>query len=95
MLTLPAIVFGLLISFLIGAFYHFMRSGGGWMLLLYLGLSALGFAAGQGVSIWRGWIILRFGMLDVGLGMIGSLIFLVIGEWLSKIEVKNENESGV
>jgi hypothetical protein len=94
-ITLPTLTIALLIALLCGALYHLVRDGGGWYFLFYCVLSMLGFAAGQGVSAWRGWIVLQFGMLDVGMGVIGSFIFLVIGEWLSKIDVKNENESGV
>jgi hypothetical protein len=93
--TIPALVFALVLALLCGALYHLIRGGSGWYLLLYFLLSTLGFAAGQGISFWRGWIVLRFGMLDIGLGMIGSVIFLVIGEWLSKIEVKDDDESSV
>jgi len=93
--TIPALVFASIISLLCGALYHFIRGGSGWYLLLYFVLSILGFAAGQGVSIWRGWNLLQFGMLDVGMGMIGSIVFLTLGEWLSKFDVKNEDESGV
>lgn len=90
--TLPTLAFALLIALLCGALYHFVRAGSGWYLLFYFILSILGFAAGQGVSIWHGWIVFPFGMLDIGMGVIGSFIFLAIGDWLSRIEVKNENE---
>ncbi len=91
MLTLPTIIFGLVVALLIGAVYHFIRGGSGWMLLLYLGLSTLGFASGQALSMWRGWSLFMFGVLDIGLGAIGSAVFLIFGEWLSHIEVKNES----
>lgn len=93
--TIPALVFASIISLLCGALYHFIRGGSGWYLLLYFLLSMLGFAAGQGVSIWRSWNLLPFGMLDIGMGVIGSVVFLILGEWLSKIEVKNDDESRV
>jgi hypothetical protein len=93
--TIPALTFALTLSLLCGALYHFIRGGSGWYLMLYFLLSALGFAAGQGLCLWRGWIMLRFGMLDVGFGILGSILFLIIGEWLSKIEVKKDDESGV
>jgi hypothetical protein len=93
--TIPAFVFAIILALLCGALYHLVRGGSGWYLLLYFGLSILGFAAGQGLSFWRGWILLRFGMLDVGFGISGSILFLVVGEWLSKIEVKDEDESKV
>jgi hypothetical protein len=71
--------------------FHILRGGSGWRLLLYLALSILGFAAGQGLSMWRGWRLLTFGALDIGVGVIGSLIFLVLGDWLSRIETSGEN----
>lgn len=89
--TLPTLTLALLFALLCGALYHLLRGGGGWYLLFYFGLSTLGFAAGQGLSIWRGWVMLRFGVLDVGLGVIGSFVFLIAGEWLSRIEMKNES----
>jgi len=89
--TLPTLVFALLVALLCGALYHFVRGGSGWYLLYYFICSMLGFAAGQGLSIWRGWFILKFGVLDIGMGVIGSLVFLVLGDWLSRIEVKNES----
>jgi len=62
-------------------------------LLLYLGLSTLGFALGQWISMWRGWNLFMFGALDIGMGVIGSVAILIFGEWLSRIEV--QKESGV
>lgn len=92
-MTLPTLSLALLISFLIGAAYHFLRGGNGWKLLLYFGMSALGFGVAQWLGRWLGWSMYRFGALEVGLGVIGSLLFLMFGEWLSRIE-PNE-KSGV
>ena len=92
-MTLPAILFALLIALLLGALFHALRGGGGWRLLLHLVLSAIGFALGQLVSIWVGYLLLKFGVLDLGSGVIGSLIVLGVGDWLSRI--KPNNESGV
>lgn len=92
-MTLPAILFGLVVSFLAGALFHTLRGGGGWRLLLHLGLGAAGFALGQAVGIWFGFILLKFGVLDIGMGVIGSLILLGVGDWLSRI--KPVDKSGV
>ncbi|MCC6259885.1 MAG: hypothetical protein IT311_03390 [Anaerolineales bacterium] len=91
MLTLPSIVLGLVCALLLGAVYHVVRGGGGWRLLLFLGVSILGFAGGQALSVWLGWRLWMAGALDLGMGSIGSLLFLAVGEWLSRIEVKNES----
>jgi len=90
-MTIPTLLLALLIAILFGALYHFVRGGGGWRLLLYFGVSILGFAAGQWISAWRGWTLYKFGSLDIGLGLIGSLLFLMLGEWLSRIETKQES----
>jgi hypothetical protein len=90
-MTIPLILFALLLALLCGALFHILRGGSGWRLLLYLFMSVLGFAIGQGLSMWRGWYVLRFGALDVGVGMIGSLIFLALGDWLSRMESDNKN----
>jgi hypothetical protein len=85
------LLFALLIALLCGVLFHILRGGSGWCLLLYFGLSALGFAVGQSISIWRGWHLLRFGALDIGMGLIGVAVFLVLGEWLSRFETKNKS----
>ena len=90
-MTLPLTLFALLIALLCGALFHILRGGSGWRLLLYFGLSILGFAVGQALSMWRGWYLLTFGALDIGVGMIGSLVFLVLGDWLSRIEAGDKN----
>lgn len=85
-MNLPAILFGLLVALLAGALFHALRGGGGWRLLLHFGLSMAGFALGQGVSLWFGFILLQFGVLDLGTGVVGSLVLLGLGDWLSRIK---------
>jgi len=96
-MTLPTLLFALLIALLCGVLFHFLRgrkeSSSGWRLLLYLGLSTLGFALGQWISMWRGWNLFMFGALDIGTGVIGSVAMLMFGEWLSRIDT--QKESGV
>jgi hypothetical protein len=90
-MTIPVLLFALLISMLCGTLFHILRGGGGWRLLLYFGLSATGFAVGQWISTTRVWHLLMFGALDIGMGLIGSVVFLVAGDWLSRIETKKES----
>ena len=90
-MTFPSILLGLVIALLLGAVYHVVRDGSGWRLLLYLGVSILGFAVGQIVGMWRGWNIFMLGSLNLGMGIIGSALFLVAGEWLGRIDVKKES----
>jgi hypothetical protein len=89
-MTLPAILFGLVVALLAGALFHALRGGDGWRLLLNLGLSTLGFALGQVAGMWCGFILYEFGTLDLGAGLIGSILILVLGDWLSRIEMQNK-----
>jgi len=91
-MTLPAFLIALLIAFLYGALYHVFRGGGLWRLIFYLGLSALGFTVGYLIGYWLGLPLIPIGSMDLGSASIGSLIFLVGGDWLSRIEVKPESK---
>lgn len=82
MVTLPAALFGLVIALLAGALFHALRGGNGWRLLLFLGLSIVGFVVGQLASKFFGWGVYKFGMLDIGLGVVGSAVVLLAGNWL-------------
>jgi hypothetical protein len=48
----------------------------------------MGFGVGHLVGLWQGWFIIPLGSINLGLSSIGSLIFLVGGDWLSRIETK-------
>ena len=94
-MTLPSILFGLLIALLIGVLFHLIRGGGLGKLALYLILSVTGFAAGHLLGEWRGWIFFPIGPLDTGMAIVGSLVFLGVGDWLSHIEIKPNDKSQV
>ncbi len=86
-MTLPALLFALLIALFYGALYHLIRNGGFWRLFLYFSLSILGFVAGHFLGLWRGWSFIPLGPLNFGLSTVGSILFLLVGDWLSRIEV--------
>lgn len=88
-MTLPTLLFALLIALLYGALYHLLRGGGFWRLVMYLGLSALGFAAGHLFGLWRGWVILPLGSLNLGMSTVGSILILLIGDWLNRFEMNS------
>lgn len=90
-MTLPTILFAMLIAILYGALYHLARGGGGWRLLLYIGLSVVGFTIGQIIGLWRGWLFLMLGSINLGMGTLGSAIFLGLGDWLTRIEAKRQS----
>ncbi len=91
-MTLPALLFALLIALLYGALYHLIRGGSLWRLLLYFGLSIAGFAIGYLIGLWRGWILLPLGSLNLGLSSLGSILVLIIGDWLSRVEAKERSK---
>jgi hypothetical protein len=86
-MTLPSLLFALLIALFYGALYHLIRGGNFWRLLLYFILSISGFVAGHLVGLWRGWMLMPLGSLNLGVSSIGSIIVLMLGDWLSRIEV--------
>ena len=91
-MTLPALLFALLVALLYGALYHFVRGGGFGRLLLFFLLSAIGFALGHLIGMWRGWVWIPIGSINLGLSSIGSLLILVFGDWLTRIEVQEESK---
>ncbi|MCK6539619.1 MAG: hypothetical protein L6Q26_06140, partial [Anaerolineales bacterium] len=87
-MTLPSLLLALLIASLYGALYHLWRDGGFWRLLLYLGLSVLGFTVGHLLGVWRGWVFIPFGSLNLGMSSVSSLLLLLVGDWFANIEAK-------
>ena len=81
-MTIPSLLFGLIIALLIGTIFHAIRGGNGWRLLLFIGLSIAGFFLAQWVGTLFGWGLYSFGALDAGLGVVGSVILLAVGDWL-------------
>lgn len=90
-MTLPVILLGSIIALLVGFLFHILRGGMGLRLLLYLGLSILGFAGGQWFSMAGGWKLFLLGALDIGMGVIGSILALIVGDWVSRIETNNKS----
>ena len=83
-MTLPALLFGFLISTAYGAAFHLWRGGSAGRLLLDLFLAWSGFAAGQIIGDSLGLSFAQLGPLHLGLGTIVSLAFLFVGHWLSQ-----------
>ena len=85
-MTLPTLLFALLVALFYGAVYHLIRGGGFWRLILYFSLSIFGFFMGHLIGTWRGWTFLPMGSLNFGLSSLGSVMVLLLGDWLSRIE---------
>lgn len=91
-MTVPALLFALLVALLYGALYHFVRGGGFGRLLLFFILSIMGFVLGHLVGLWRGWVWIPVGSINLGVSSIGSLLILVLGDWLTRIEIRDESK---
>jgi hypothetical protein len=91
MMTLPSLLLALLVALAYGALYHLIRGGGFWRLMYYLGLSIGGFAAGHFIGVWRGWQVFPLGSVNLGLSSFGSLLALLLGDWLGRDEPDRES----
>jgi hypothetical protein len=85
-MTFPAMMLGFVMASLYGALYHVARGGAPWRLFLYLSLAWTGFAAGHLLGGWLPWPLPQIGPLNAVSATIGSLVFLGLGDWLSRIE---------
>ena len=86
-MTIPSLIFALLIASLYGVLYHLVRDGGLGRLLLFLIFGWAGFALGHLLGIWQGWVLLPVGELNLGLSTLGSLVLLVLVDWISRIRI--------
>jgi len=90
-MTTPVLLFGIVISTLLGAAFHLWRGGGAGKLLLYLILGWLGFWGGHLVGNLIGWTFGSIGQLRLGMAILAGVAFLVIGHWLSLVDVENRS----
>jgi len=83
-MTLPAFLFGLLISTFLGVAFHLWRGGSLGNLVFYVVMGWIGFWGGQLIAEWLGFSFLSYGPLHLGIAVIGCLLFLSIARWLSR-----------
>ncbi len=86
-MTLPAVLFGIVLSTAYGTAFHFWKGGSLMRLFLYVILAWIGFWGGQFAGAALGWNFAAIGPINTGVATLGSAIFLFVGEWLSRIEV--------
>lgn len=79
-------IFGLVMATLLGAVFHLWKDGGFWKLVIYIILSWVGFFLGHFIAKSAGLSFMTVGSLYLGGGVIGSIIFLFIGHWFSRID---------
>ena len=75
-MTIPSLLFGLLLSTFYGVTFHVWRGGSAGKLILYLILSWIGFWAGHILAEYFGWSLINLGPINLGLAtiLIASLI---------------------
>ena len=86
-MTIPTLIFALLLASLLGALYHLIRGGGLGRLFLDMFLSWAGFALGHFLGVWQGWSLYPLGGLDLGLSIPASLILLVGVDWIGRVRL--------
>jgi uncharacterized membrane protein YeaQ/YmgE (transglycosylase-associated protein family) len=89
-MTLPTLVLGFVISTLYGALFHLWRGGGAGRLLFYLCLGWAGFWIGQMFASRFGWTFDKLGPIHIGTASFGSILFLLVGYWLSLVQVERK-----
>jgi len=82
-LTIPVLIFGSMVSFLIGSIVHLVGGGKLLRLILSMVFAWVGFWAGNYGADYFGIAVLEYGPVDYASAMISSLVFAVFGFWIS------------
>ena len=85
-MTIPALVYSFLLASLLGSVFHFWKGGGGRKLLLSLILSWFGFYLGHLLGSSWDFEILMIGPVFGGFGVFGSILLLLIGNFVSQLD---------
>jgi len=86
-MTIPAFIIGTLLSALYGVAFHLLLGGGMTRLILYIFLSWIGFWIGHALAEGLGITIGSIGPLHLAVATLGSLVLLLLGYWLSLVEI--------
>jgi len=82
-MTIQAVFLGVLVPVFLGAVFHLWRGGAAWRLGLYVVLAEIGFWLAHFLGNRQEWEFLKVGSLQLGAGLIGALLFMGLGYWLS------------
>lgn len=89
-MTIPVLLFGFLISTLMGGAFHLWKGGSFWRLLLYIAFAWAGFWGGHWLGNSFGLTFGSIGPLRLGMALIVGALTLYAGHWLSQF---NQEES--
>ncbi len=84
LMTLPAILFSLIMAVLYASIYHLIRGGNLISYLIYLVVSIIGFFGGQYLANLVGIKFITLGTINFGIGSLSSIGLLLIGSWISR-----------
>ena len=82
-MTIQAVLLGIIAPIFFGAVFHLWRGGATWRLGLYIALAMVVFWVGHLVGTRLGWEFLKVGSLQMGIGTISAILFMLLGHWLS------------
>ncbi len=85
-------LFGFILATLLGALFHLWRNGGVVRLLLFLVFSWIGFFVGHTIANYFGFNFFSVGPLNIVGGIVGSIAFLLLGNWIAKIEPNQDTK---
>src|SRR5258706_15322851 len=91
-MSIPTILFGVLLSTLYGSAFHFLRGGSGRRFLVDLAVAWAGFWAGDSLGYTMGWPFWSVGVLNAGRGTVVSLALLLVGDLLTHIRLPAGDE---
>ncbi len=86
-MTLPALLFGILLAALYGSVFHAWKGDALKRLPLYLLLAEIGFWGGHVLAAVLRWNFAAIGPLNAGLGTLVCFLTLFLGRWLSQVEI--------
>jgi hypothetical protein len=87
-MTIPSFLMGALIATLYGAAFHLWRGGGFGRLVFYIVLGWVGFWLGHWAGGALGWTFAALGPLNLGMATLTSAVVLLLGHWLSLVEIQ-------
>ena len=85
-MTAPAFIYSFLVATFLGAAFHFLNGGDGGRFILLLILSWTGFFVGHVLGTAWGINFLMIGPVSGGFGALGSIIFILVGNWFSRLD---------
>lgn len=81
---------GFILSTLYGSLFHLWRGGGVGRLIFYIALSWIGFWIGHWLGLSFDLTVGKIGALQFLTATIGSVLCLLIGHWLSLVQIQTK-----